>query len=486
MRATDLLKICDLSKDLRLLCVGDLMLDRFVYGYVDRISPEAPIPVLRQNSALTMLGAAGNVARNVASLGAAVVLSGAIGNDDEGQALLKRITEEERIEGEIACLSTRKTTLKTRYIANGQQLLRVDAEDAHTLNDDEEAMVCERIRSVAEKCDAILLSDYAKGCVTPAIIRACVNLATDLCVPLIVDPKGTNFSKYGKVSLIKPNANELGVVAGLPTRTDAEIEIALEKVMSEIEADALLVTRSEKGLSYKLRGESVVHVPTTGREVFDVSGAGDTSLAALGIALASGAGLSIASEFALSAAGIAVGKIGTAAVTNEEVRADISNRRFVRAELSNAQDDDVFQRIREWRRDGLRIGFTNGCFDILHAGHLSVLEYAAAQCDRLVVGLNSDASVKRLKGEARPVNPENDRKSLLMGLKPVDAVLLFEQDTPLELIERIQPDLLVKGGDYDADTVVGGDIVRARGGEVLIAPLLDGRSTTNIIQRSKN
>lgn len=484
MSTKELLRICDEAPSLNLLCVGDLMLDRFVYGKVDRISPEAPIPVLKHTHSLTMLGAAGNVARNVASLGARVTLAGVIGDDDEGNELLNCLAATTGMTGKLSRSGSRRTTLKSRYIAGGQQLLRVDVEDNDPLTEDEDANLVKTIQASEDTCHAILLSDYAKGGVTPAVIAACLHLSNDLGIPLIVDPKGTDFRRYGPVSLIKPNAKELSLVTGYPTSTDEEVEIALDHLLNTIEADAVLVTRSEKGLSFKRRGETVQHIPTTSREVYDVSGAGDTSLAALGIALASSADLHDASLFALSAAGIAVGKIGTAAVTNQEVQADIhrqtSNRRMPRPE------HDIFDRIERWKREGLRVGFTNGCFDILHAGHLSVLEFAASRCDRLIVGLNGDSSVRRLKGETRPINAESDRATLLEGLKPVDAVILFEEDTPYNLIARVEPDVLVKGGDYSPDTIIGADIVLAKGGEVLVAPLLEGRSTTNIIDKSKS
>ncbi len=486
MRNNDILKICDAAPSLTILCIGDLMQDRFVYGKVSRISPEAPIPVLKQSNAISMLGAVGNVARNVASLGAGSILLSVVGEDAAGRELQERINSERGISGNAVVEAGRSTTTKVRYIANGQQLLRVDEEDTHSVSENAEYQLIEKLEGAAAQCQAILLSDYAKGCVSNRVIEACVSLSKQHAIPLIVDPKGTDFAKYGAVDLVKPNASELSDATGLPTATDEDVEAALKALIGKIDASAVLVTRSEKGLSYMERGQPVRHIRTVSREVFDVSGAGDTSLASLGIALATGAGLEIASEFALSAAGIAVGKIGTAAVSLDEVRADISNRFFKRADLSNAAEIDTFAKIEDWRRAGLKIGFTNGCFDILHAGHLSALDFAASHCDRLIVGLNSDASVKRLKGESRPVNSEQDRQTLLYGLKPVDAVLLFEEDTPQNLIERIQPDVLVKGGDYTPETVVGADIVRARGGKVIIAPLLEGRSTTNIIAKSRN
>jgi D-beta-D-heptose 7-phosphate kinase/D-beta-D-heptose 1-phosphate adenosyltransferase len=304
-------------------------------------------------------------------------------------------------------------------------------------------------------------------------------------IPLIVDPKGTDFSRYGKATLIKPNLSELAAALGRSLLSDEDVEAGLRQMLEQISAHALLVTRSEKGLSFMERGENVVHFPAEKRDVYDVSGAGDTSLAALGIALGAGASLKTASRYALLAAGIAVGKPGTAVVSDEEIRDELSQRR-IRSRAGVRAAQDPLTRLRAWKSEGLRIGFTNGCFDILHAGHLSLLEFAASHCDRLIVGLNSDASVSRLKGASRPINPQNDRATLLSGLKAVDSVMIFEDDTPFNLIRQLEPDVLIKGGDYTIETIVGADVVLNRGGEVLIAPTLEGRSTTNIISKSKN
>lgn len=486
MKMSDLLKICEASHSMKVLCVGDIMLDRFSYGKVERISPEAPIPVLKQTKELSMLGAAGNVARNVASMGSVAVLIGVIGEDEAGSLLKMQLEDEPQITDQLSSEADRVTTVKIRYIANGQQLLRVDNEDSHDVSGDAENEICANILKTASACKAILLSDYAKGCVTPAVINACLTAAKCHSIPIIVDPKGTDFSKYGAVDVLKPNAKELSDATGLPTNSDDEIERALNALLQTSDAKCVLVTRSEKGLSFIQRGHKVRHVQTVKREVFDVSGAGDTSLTALGIALGSKADITIASEFALSAAGIAVGKVGTATVTMDEIRNDIRSRNSTRSDTSDYDEESIFNRVADWKRQGLKVGFTNGCFDILHAGHLSVLQFAANHCDRLIVGLNSDASVKRLKGEQRPINGEIDRQILLTGLKPVDAVIIFDDDTPQSLIERLQPDLIVKGGDYTPETVVGADTVLANGGQVLIAPILEGRSTTSIIAKSQS
>ena len=478
-------EICDAAATLNILCVGDAMLDRFVYGHVERVSPEAPIPVLRQDLKETMLGAVGNVARNLSSMGCRTSIASVIGNDAAGDELVQALEANTNIKGELLRSPVRQTTVKTRYIAGGQQLLRVDEEKVHGLTPELEVQLCALITSLGHTASAILLSDYAKGVVTPAIISACLETARSNNIPLIVDPKGVDFRKYGDPDVIKPNASELSAFLGYPAKENSEIETGLEVALSTLDAKALLVTRSAKGLSFLEKGGVVTHLPSEKREVFDVSGAGDTSLAALGVALAAGSSLEDASRFALIASGIVVGKTGTATVSMQELKSAIaqkyrSQNRGQKAHLP------LQQRIDDWRKDGLTIGFTNGCFDVLHAGHLATLEFAAAHCDRLVVGLNSDASVKRLKGPSRPVNPEADRARLLNGLKPVDAVVIFEEDTPLNVITELQPDLLVKGGDYDVDSVIGADVVQSKGGEVLIAPTLEGRSTTNILKHSSD
>lgn len=478
-------RVCDAAANQTILCVGDIMLDRFVYGVVSRVSPEAPIPVLEQRTVTSMLGAVGNVARNVASLGARAVVCSVTGADSEAEELLKLLSESDGLVGCTVQDSSRHTTLKVRYVANGQQLLRVDREEQGAISEFVEGRLCDSIAEEAQQAAAILLSDYAKGCVTEGVIDACLRAAADNKIPLIVDPKGTDFARYGAADLIKPNASELGGVVGRNVSEDEDVETALRELLAKIPAKGLLVTRSEKGLSFLSETGDVEHFPAEKREVYDVSGAGDTSLAALGLAVAEKADMATASQFALIASGIAVSKSGTATVSNQEIRDALAIKAKNQARRSR-QHLPLEERLAAWRAEGLKIGFTNGCFDILHAGHIRVLEFSAQHCDRLIVGLNSDASVKRLKGESRPLNNQDDRREVLEALGSVDAVMIFEEDTPLELVRMVQPDLIVKGGDYTPESVVGADIVSARGGEVLICPILEGRSTTGTIEKSKS
>tara|TARA_Y100000052_G_scaffold25935_1_gene30145 strand:+ start:43479 stop:44951 length:1473 start_codon:yes stop_codon:yes gene_type:complete len=478
----DVEKICDAAAGIKILCVGDIMLDRFVYGRVSRISPEAPIPILSESSIDRMLGAVGNVARNALSLGATTVVASLVGADDEAAEIIQLMSDLPGLIGRVDRAANRQSSVKTRYVSNGQQLLRVDRERVAPLSVTEENQIIALIDREIETCQTVLISDYAKGVVTNRVIEHCLARASSLDIPVILDPKGTDFQRYGAVDIIKPNVSELSAVLGQSLSTDEEVEAGLKRALEILPARTILLTRSEKGLSFIEEGGRVCHFPAEKREVFDVSGAGDTSLAALGLALATGASLESAARFALIASGIAVSKSGTAAVTSDEVRAAIRSKvRNTRSSKDELSADDL---IAKWKADGQVIGFTNGCFDILHAGHLQTLEFAAAACDRLIVGLNSDASVKRLKGETRPINSQSDRARLLEGMKPVDLVMIFVEDTPLELIRKTEPDVLIKGGDYTPETVVGSDVVQARGGKVLIAPTLDGRSTTNIIQKS--
>lgn len=467
----------------RVACVGDLMVDRYVYGEVTRLSPEAPVPVLTRSRELMMLGASGNVARNVAALGGEVSLVGLVGGDAEGHEALRLVGEEAGVEGYLVTDADRPTTLKTRFVSGGQQLLRVDLETSRPVSGDVEQRLVRTIRDAARGAGAILLSDYGKGVVTEAVIEVCREAAAESGGKLVVDSKARSFARYGPVDLIKPNAAELANATDLPTETDAQVEVALARALKLWEAKAILVTRASKGISLAVRGQAVRHFPTAAREVFDASGAGDTTLAALGLALAIEAPIEDAIAFAQLASGVAVGKIGTATVSPEELVEAAISAHLAPAEAKVATAQRMVEEVARWRAKGLRVGFTNGCFDILHKGHVAYLAQARAWCDRLVVGLNSDESVRALKGEGRPVNDLESRALVLAGLGGVDLVVPFEEATPVKLIEAARPDVLIKGADYSEDQVVGGDLVKSWGGEVKLAPIVEGYSTTAAIAR---
>jgi len=467
----------------RVVCVGDLMVDRFVYGEVTRLSPEAPIPVLARARELVMLGAAGNVARNVAALGGAVALVGVIGGDAEGHEASRLVGAEPGVEGYLIPDPSRPTTLKTRFVSGNQQLLRVDMEASRPVGADVEQRLVRTIKDAVDGAGVILISDYGKGVVTDAVIAACLEAAHANGGQVVVDSKARSFARYGAVDLIKPNALELAHATDLPTETDEQIEAALARALGLWDARAILVTRAGKGMSLAVRGEAVRHFRTTPKEVFDVSGAGDTTLAALGLALASGAVMEAAIAFAQLAAGVAVGKAGTSMVSPEELVEAALTAHMAPAEAKVATLQRMADEVARWRARGLRVGFTNGCFDILHKGHVAYLAQAKGWCDRLIVGLNSDASVRALKGEGRPVNDLESRALVLAGLGSVDLVVPFEDDTPLKLIEAARPDVLIKGADYTEDEVVGGKEVRAWGGEVRLAEIVEGYSTTAAIAK---
>jgi D-beta-D-heptose 7-phosphate kinase/D-beta-D-heptose 1-phosphate adenosyltransferase len=483
----DLAALQSLLADLpgkRVACVGDLMVDRFVYGTVSRVSPEAPIPVLARARELKMLGAAGNVARNIAALGGWVALVGLIGGDAEGHEAQRLVGEEDpAIEGYLVTDPGRPTTLKTRFISSGQQLLRVDLEESRPVTGEVEQRLVRTIKDAARGAGVILLSDYGKGVVTDAVIAAAREVAAETGAKVIVDSKARSFARYGDIDLVKPNAAELSYATDLPTETDAELEAAIARALELWATKGVLVTRAAKGVSLGLRGEPVRHYRTVPREVFDASGAGDTALAALGLAMAAGADLGTAIAFAQLASGVAVGKAGTATVAPHELVEAVLSAHTAQVEGKVATIQRLAEEVARWRAQGLKVGFTNGCFDILHKGHVAYLAQARTWCDRLIVGVNSDASVRALKGEGRPVNDLESRALVLAGLRSVDLVAPFDELTPLKLIEAARPDVLIKGADYSEDEVVGGDLVKSWGGTVRLAEIVDGYSTSAAIAR---
>ncbi len=479
MDLTSLQKLLTSLRGVRLVCVGDIMVDRFIYGDVNRVSAEAPIPVLARTRELVMLGASGNVARNVATLGGDVALIGLVGGDSEGHEAMRLIGDEAGIEGFLVTDPSRPTTLKTRFVSGNQQLLRVDLEESRPAEGDIDQRLVRTVRDVAEGAGVIVISDYGKGVVTDAVISACREAAA----VVIVDSKARSFRRYGAVDIIKPNAAELAHATGMPTSTNDEIAAALTHALSLCEAKAILVTRAAKGISLAVRGESVRHFPGVPREVFDASGAGDTTIAALGLALAADAPIEDAIQFAMLASGVAVGKVGTATVSPEEMIDAALAAHMASPEIKVVTPERMIQEVERWRAKGLRVGFTNGCFDILHRGHVAYLDRARSWCDRLIVGLNSDRSVTALKGAGRPVNDLESRALVLASLASVDLVAPFDEDTPIDLILAARPDVLVKGADYSEDEVVGGTDVKSWGGEVRLADLVEGYSTSEAIAR---
>jgi len=467
----------------RVLVLGDVMLDRYVYGRVERVSPEAPVPVLKIDHEQAMPGGAGNVARNIAALGARAVLIGVIGEDEAGRQLQALLAADSRIVTRLALDPSRPTTQKTRFMAERHQLLRADAESAAPAAAAVAAELVQSFTGALAEVDVVVLSDYAKGVLDEPTLAAVIAAARSANKPIIADPKRSRLAAYRGVDLIAPNHREMAAATGLPCEEDAAVAAAAAQVIGESGVGAVLVTRGERGMSLVQAGGQALHLPAEAREVFDVSGAGDTVVATLGVALAAGADLAEAARLANLAGGIVVGKVGTAVVHPADLAAALRSAAVHSTEVKILPREAALDRVAGWRRRGERIGFTNGCFDLIHPGHVSLLTQARAACDRLVVAINSDESVRRLKGAGRPVQNETARAIVLASLAAVDLVVVFDEDTPIPLLQALHPDVLVKGADYALDQVVGGDIVRAYGGKVLLAELAPGHSTSRTIAK---
>jgi D-beta-D-heptose 7-phosphate kinase/D-beta-D-heptose 1-phosphate adenosyltransferase len=483
----------DLEEKLRLvskqtvLCIGDIMLDDFVYGEVTRISPEAPTPVLRVKHNAIGIGGAGNVARNIAALGAQCIFVGLVGNDEAGFILRDALAKLGGVVPELVVDQGRQTTRKVRFVSehHSAHLMRADWETTDTTGESSQAAVIAAVEAAVPKAGAVVLSDYAKGLLTGRVIRAVIEAARRLGKPVIVDPKGHDCRVYRGATLITPNAKELAAAVHRPVPTEAEIATAAAELARMVESEAVLVTRSEEGMSLHVEGQVPIHIPAYPVKVRDVSGAGDTVAAVMAVLLAMNTPYDFAMRAANAAAAVVVGKRGTSTVSLGELR-----HRLLPAASLAPEDKIVFdwsvldERLAQWRQHGLRIGFTNGCFDLLHRGHVKLLAEARAACDRLVVGLNSNASTTRLKGAGRPINPAEGRAEVLAALEAVDLVVVFEEDTPLELIKRVRPAVLVKGADYKVEDVVGRYEVESTGGDVLLVGLVPGHSTTGMVRRS--
>lgn len=472
---------------LTVLCVGDVMLDRFLHGDIERISPEAPVPVIRLRETREMAGGVGNVASNIASLGGTAILVGLVGEDDTGRRLEALLERAPGVAPALVRTARRPTICKTRFVAGRQQVVRADEESVGPLEAAEEAGIITAIEAQLGPADALILSDYGKGVLSPMVLQRAIAAGRARGIPVFVDPKSRDFSRYRGATCITPNLRELGEAAGRAVASEAEIVAAARPLLAAADAAALLVTRSEKGMTLvDARGE-VASVSARARDVFDVSGAGDTVIAMLALAHADGRTLAQAMHMANAAAGVVVSKLGTATANIAEVLHELAaGDEAGGAVVPGLQAEPrVLELVRHWKDQGLSVGFTNGCFDILHPGHVSLLAFARRQCDRLVVALNTDASVQRLKGPTRPVNALEQRAQVMAAIRHVDCVVAFDEDTPLRIVEALLPDVLVKGADYAIENVVGGDAVRAAGGRVVLAELVPGESTTAVIARMK-
>ncbi|MES2253196.1 MAG: D-glycero-beta-D-manno-heptose-7-phosphate kinase [Pseudomonadota bacterium] len=477
----DDLKKC--FENANVLCIGDVMVDRFVYGKVERISPESPIPVLQIQRNFTVLGGAGNVARNILSLGGCCHLLTVSGNDAVADELELLFTQEVNLNAFVVRDLARTTTCKTRFVSNGQQMLRVDDEITTPISESTQTLLIDAFTKIVAQTKVVILSDYAKGIFNADFCQTLIKIAKTAGAMIVIDPKGKTYERYRGATLLTPNMKELAEAVPYPIVTQDDIVKAARDMCAQYDISAMLVTQGANGMTL-VTESGAQHIETEAKEVFDVSGAGDTVIATLSVALSSQLALSEAAVLANKAAGIAVGKIGTATVTLAELQAVYHHSGMLHDETKkNCTREAALDAVKMWRRQGVTVGFTNGCFDILHLGHLHILKEAAAACDRLIVGVNSDASVRRLKGDSRPVQDEETRSNILASLSFVDVVVIFDEATPLELIELFQPDVLVKGSDYTADRVVGSAAVQARGGKVVLVDLMQGHSTTATIKR---
>ena len=467
--------------ELKVLVVGDLMLDRYILGEVDRISPEAPVPVLRHAQHYERAGGAANVGMNLAGLGCQALLAGFWGEDaDKGE--LAAMLEAAKIDT-VGVVTTRLPTIsKTRIVGRQQQLLRLDIESKEKPSAEDQQRLRERVEQLVSKVHAVVLSDYAKGAVSAELCAVVIRAARACSVPVLVDPKSPDFGKYSGATMVCPNLSELAVATGVGTHELEAMLTAGEEQRVEHELKYLTVTMSEKGIRL-LSDSGAYHSPARAREVFDVSGAGDTVIATLAAAMAGGLQVETAVELANMAAGIVVGKMGTVPIAQHELVAALTPSSGVASGEKVLDGERLAKRVAEWRAAGETIVFTNGCFDLLHVGHVTLLEDCHKFGSKLVLGLNSDASVCRLKGPTRPVVGERERARVMAALAAVDAVVVFEEDTPIELIREVKPDVLVKGGDYSVETVVGHEDVLAAGGRVEIVPTVEGFSTTNLVKK---
>lgn len=468
-------------RQIKVLVVGDIMLDRYIHGDVDRISPEAPVPVIRHAQRYERAGGAANVAMNLSGLGCQAFLSGLWGNDAE-QRELASILDRAGIDTAGVVSSSLPTISKTRIVGRNQQLLRLDIESRDTPPEAEMKRLIDRAAALATKVHAVILSDYAKGALSNELCGAVIHASRIAGVPVLVDPKTSDFSKYSGATTVCPNLGELAVATRVSAHRTEELLSAGQAIVAEHDFEYLTVTMSEKGITL-IRRDSRFHSPARAREVFDVSGAGDTVIATLAACLAGKLEPETGVELANLAAGIVVGKVGTVPIARNELVAALTPSTNLTAGEKILDRERMALRVAEWRASGETIVFTNGCFDLLHVGHIALLEECRRFGSKLVLGLNADASICRLKGPTRPIVGERERARVMAALASVDAVVLFEEDTPLELIRALRPNVLVKGGDYTVETVVGHEDVIAAGGRVEIVPTVEGFSTTNIVKK---
>lgn len=468
----------NLTKKPNILVIGDLMIDHYLWGQTTRISPEAPVQVVDIEKETTVLGGAGNVVNNLVALGADVTVMSVIGEDEIADELIKML-ETIDVKHYLISDENRKTTKKSRIIASQQQVVRYDHETKNDISAESEAFLNVKILEIVDQFDAILVSDYGKGVITNSLMSKIIFCASGSDVKVLVDPKGEDYSKYIGAYLLTPNKKEAMEATNINIKDEESLKIALKKLHNISSLQVPMITLSEDGIAILDENNEVIIKPTVAREVYDVTGAGDTVLASLGYCLANGENIESSMEFANLAAGVVVGKLGSATASIEEIEEYKSSIHKSSIESHIKTFDQIEKTVSRLKQQNKKIVFTNGCFDILHRGHVSYLDIAKSFGDVLILGLNSDASVKALKGDNRPINNEEDRGFILAALESVDYVVLFTEDTPLNLIQIVQPDVLVKGGDYEGKEVVGSCIAN----EVKLVQFVDGKSTTKTIEK---
>ncbi len=473
----------------RVLVVGDVMLDRYVWGDAARISQEAPVILLQADRREERLGGASSVATMLRALGARVLLAGTVGHDRDGEQIRRLVTDQGLDDEALVTDPARPSTVKERYIGRAQhrhpqQMIRVDYETREPLSAECERQLAQAVARQVRRCDIVLVSDYDKGVCTPGLLAETILAARTCGVRVLADPiRGSDYRKYHGLSAITPNRLEAGLATGRTLDTVAEAFDAAAQLRERLDLEAAIVTLDRDGMALAHVDGRRRHFPTRPRQVYDITGAGDMVMAVLGMALAAGADYDPAIRLANVAGGLEVEKIGVATVTREEILRDLLHGGAGRGQGKVLPLAELARELDRRRAAGQRVAFTNGCFDVLHAGHVQYLQEARAQADLLVVGLNSDASVRKLKGPTRPVNSSDARACVLSALEAVDYLVVFEETTPLEVIRAVRPDVLVKGADYRKEQVVGADFVESYGGRVHLAPLRDGFSTTRLLQR---
>jgi D-beta-D-heptose 7-phosphate kinase/D-beta-D-heptose 1-phosphate adenosyltransferase len=466
-----------------ILVVGDLMLDLYVWGSVERISPEAPVQVLKVKSEESRPGGAGNVAGNLSALGARSLCCGVVGDDAHGRSLCRMLGRFKADTSGILRDKNRPTTVKTRMIAHSQQLLRVDREEARELGQSLQAKMLKNIDRLLPSCDAVMLSDYGKGTIPDELVSDILSACKKHNKLVLVDPaRQRDFRSYNGCTVLKPNSAEAAKASGIEIVDRPSLEAAARKLLNITRAKYLVITQGNEGMTIFRKAAKPVHIAGLSRPVFDITGAGDTVLSLLGYVLAGGGTIEEAAEIANVAAGIVVGKVGAAQVTRAEIIQELLGFHHIASHKVKPLDE-IISICKEHRRRNQRVVFTNGCFDLLHVGHIKLFQFAKNNGEILIVGLNSDASVRKLKGTGRPVLDQNERAYILSAIEQVDYIVIFGETTPLKLIKAIKPDVLVKGADYTKDTVVGRNFVESYGGRVELAPLIEGTSSSGIMSR---